>query len=840
MTSDQSNYRHNHKHCQPPEILAPVGDEEALLGAIKGAADAVYLGVEDFNARKGARNFSLDKLEEAIDLAHSRGVRVFLALNIPIKQKELQTALDVVDKAYSWGIDAIILEDLGLMRMLSRAYPELPLHVSTQMTIHNPDGVAFAEEAGASRVIVSRELTAEQVKDIVDKSNIDIEIFVHGALCYSYSGRCLFSSFLSDRSANRGACTQPCRRQYHLTIDGKAVDKDLFGEYPISCAELCTLPELDRIVKTGIKSLKIEGRMKKPEYVTASSEAYKAAVERICSTGRNLDPEEIEAFETDLAKLFYRGFTRGFVSGERDVTHQKYSSSYGLLLGRVKEVSRSKHHAGLRIKLLQDINDKDGIGILTSMRMLGCRVDAIISAGEKVEKGAKGDEVILEISPKTGKAVRVQDEVFLSTDNRLIAALQKKKLRTVPATLRVFARLGENLRIEMEEARGGVSFTDGFTVPEAKSSPTTAEQISATMEKLGETPYHAGSLEVIADGNIFIPVGVLNNARRQAVSLLQQTVLSSYKKELKKPLAERLAPEVAGTIKSPAHEKSSAGARKKLLLSVDVSGPESLFIAANAGADIIYVPMECFSELTNAVNSLQLGELRSRGTEIVFVTPQVSFDHELESVRRGMENIGRAGFVAACSNAGTVRVASRMGLPFVAQRELNVFNAVTAGAYFGHGARRVTLSTELNMEEIRDLSRALDDGKGQKQMEVLAYGRELLLITENDLLKPLIDSKLLNRDSKVALEDNRGDAFPVMRLGNRTLIYHSRVLDMREHLEEFRESGVDVLRLDLSMNNKKEVREIIRAYRSALEGKRSRPLRKDENITQGHYFEGVL
>lgn len=836
MTSDHITY----KHCQPPEILAPVGDAEALLGALKGAADAVYLGVEDFNARKGAKNFSLDSLEESIDLAHSRNVKVFLALNIPIKQKELQAALDVVDKAYSWGIDAIILEDLGLMRILSRAYPELPLHVSTQMTIHNLEGVAFAEEAGASRVIVSRELTAEQVKDIVDKSNIEIEIFVHGALCYSYSGRCLFSSFLSDRSANRGACTQPCRRQYHLTIDGKEADKGLLGEYPISCAELCTLPELDRIVKTGIKSLKIEGRMKKPEYVTASSEAYKAAVESICSTGRNLDPEEIEAFETDLAKLFYRGFTRGFVSGEKDVTHQKYSSSYGLLLGKVKEISRSKHHAGLRIKLLQDLSDKDGIGILTSMRMLGCRVDAIISAGEKVEKASKGDEVILEISPKTGKAVRVQDEVFLSTDNKLIDALQKKKLRTTAATLRVFARPGENLRIEMEEARSWISFTDEFIVPEAKSSPTTAEQISAAMEKLGDTPYHAGSVEVIDSGNIFIPVGVLNNARRQAASLLRQTVLSSYKKELKKPLAERLAPELAGFRKPSAAEKTISGGRKKLLLSVDVSSPESLFIAAHAGADIIYVPMECFSELTNAVNRLQLGELISRGTEIVFVTPQVAFDHELENVRKEMEDIKSAGFIVACSNAGTIRMASRLNLPSVAQRELNVFNAVTAGTYFGYGARRVTLSTELNIEEMRDLSLALGDERGQHQLEVLVYGRELLLITENDLLKPLIDRNLIHRDSNMALEDNRGDAFPVRRLGKRTLIYHSKVLDMREHLEELRESGVDVIRLDLSMSNKKDVRENIRAYRSSLEGKKSRPLPKDENVTLGHYFEGVL
>jgi putative protease len=836
MTASDNIY----KYCQPPEILAPAGDTEALLGAIKGAADAVYLGVEDFNARKGAKNFRLDELEEAIDLAHSRGVKVFLALNIPVKQKELQDALNVVDKAYSYGIDAVIIEDLGLMKMLSSIYPDLPLHASTQMTIHNLEGVTFVEEAGASRVILSRELTVQQVKDIVDKSNIDIELFVHGALCYSYSGRCLFSSFLSDRSANRGACTQPCRRQYHLMIDWAEAGRGLIGEYPISCAELCTLPELDSIVRTGIKSLKIEGRMKKPEYVTASSEAYKTAVERICRTGSNLSPQEIEAYETDLAKLFYRGFTGGFVSGQKDVTHQKYSSSYGLSLGRVKEISRSKHHAGLKIKLLQDINDKDGIGILTSMRMLGCRVDFITSGGERVEKASKGEEVILEISPKTGKAVRPQDEVFLSTDNRLIDSIRKKKLRTIPANIRVFARLGEKLRIEMEENRNSVSFADDFVVPEAISSPTTGEQISMAMEKLGDTPYHTGSVEVVSDENIFIPVGVLTNARRQVASLLQEAVLISYKREQKQPAADVYSIQEPGNQDIKPADSVLTKTRKRLLLSVDVSSTESLFAAANAGADIIYIPIEMFSELTEAQNNLHTGELRAKGTEIVFVTPQVAFDHEFEALKKLMEDVHRAKFTVACSNPGTVRVAAQMGIPFVAQRELNTFNNATAYAYFESGARRVTLSTELNLEEIKDISSAAGEEREQHQLEVLAYGRELLLITENDLLKPLVDRKILEQDSNVSLEDNRGENFPVKRMGKRTLVYHSKMLDMREHLESLRDSGVDVLRLDLSMNSKKEIRETIRAYRSGLEGKSCRPLSGSEHITQGHYFEGVL
>ncbi|MDW7732749.1 MAG: DUF3656 domain-containing protein [Methanolobus sp.] len=822
----------NNKICHPPEILAPAGDMEALLGALKGEADAVYLGVADFNARQGANNFSLEELEGAIDLAHSRNVKVFLALNIPVKQKELQDVLDIIDTAYSYGVDALILEDIGLMKLLNSIYPELPLHASTQMTVHNKDGVDLIEEAGASRVILSRELSAGQVRDIVEKSKIDIELFVHGALCYSYSGRCLFSSFLGNRSANRGACTQPCRRPYRIMVDGEEVSRRLIGEYPISCAELCTLPELDRIVKAGVKSLKIEGRMKRPEYVTASSTIYKKAVERICSTGENLSADEIAEYETELAKLFYRGFTKGFVSGEKDVTHQKYSSSYGLFLGRTKEISRSKHHADLRIKLQQDISSKDGISILTRMRMLGSRVDSILLNGEKVEKASKGEEVVLQISPKTGKAVRPQDEVFLSTDNLLLDSLQKKDVRKLPVDIVVIACKGERLRIEMNESRAGSVFADEYVVQEAKSSPTTTEKISEAVEKLGDTPYYAGTVRIEADENIFIPVGVITSARREAVSLLEKEVLELYKRNRKEPQMEIRNTDIC---------EKAAVSEDKMLLSVEVSSTESVFIAAKAGADIIYLPIGDFDWLMGAENEDQILQLKEKGIEIVLVTPQVTFDHELETMKQLMKDVHNAGFKMACSNLGTVRVASVMDMDFVAQRELNIFNAQTAEVYHKAGASRVTLSSELNLDEIRDISDALVRSPGNCQLELLVHGRELLLITENDLLKPLAERGILKRNSSVDLIDRRGDSFPLRRQGTRTLIYNSKVFSMLEHVEILRESGVDVLRLDLSLNNKNYIRDIIRAYKSTIAGKRPKITgRNDEFYTEGHYFEGVL
>ena len=442
--------------CNPPEILSPVGDNDALLGAIKGGADAVYLGVGEFNARQGAKNFTIEDLEAAIDLAHSHGVRVYLALNIPIKQKELQHALEIVDRAYAAGIDAIILQDLGLLRLLKEIYPDLDLHASTQMTIHNKEGVEFAAGLGAKRVIVSRELTTEEVKDIVEHSKVGIEIFVHGALCYSYSGKCLFSSFLHDRSANRGACAQPCRRRYNFLVNGREIDeRHIGGSYPISCAELSTLTGLEDIIKTGVVSLKIEGRMKKPEYVTASATAYKAAVEGICRAGENPTKEELEAREAELAKLFYRGFTRGFILGEKGVSHPKYSSNYGAFLGKVLDLSRSKGNTKLTVRLEEDIQVKDGISLFTRERMLGSAVTGIITiTGEQVKSAKKGEKVGLEISSKTGRAVQRGDELYLTTDTQLLDTLQKTKLEALPVSLKARARKGERFTVEIRAESG--------------------------------------------------------------------------------------------------------------------------------------------------------------------------------------------------------------------------------------------------------------------------------------------------------------------------------------------------------------------------------------------------
>ncbi|MGP8331592.1 MAG: DUF3656 domain-containing U32 family peptidase [Methanosarcinaceae archaeon] len=855
------------KTSNTPNILAPAGDRKSLLAALKGDADAVYLGIHNFNARWGATNFELNELEDAIDLTHSYGKKVFLALNIPIKQNELQESLEIIDSAYSFGIDAIIIQDPGLLQFARKTYPDLKLHTSTQMTIHNRAGVEFVESIGADRVILSRELDTRELKSIIDSTSIEVEVFVHGALCYSYSGRCLFSSFLSGRSANRGACAQPCRLRYRFMIDGHGIDNKIIGDYPISCAELCTLSGIDEIVNTGATSLKIEGRMKRYEYVIQSTSAYRTAVEKLKNCVI-FSEDEIKAQEKDLAKLFYRGFTKGFILGEKDVTHSKYSSNYGVFLGKVAGISHFRYTTSITLQLHENIHVKDGIGIHTRTRMLGSAVNVIKLDEKRVESAKAGETVTLEISSKTGKTVKSGDEVYLTTDRHLLNRLQEIEMKPSPVRIRVIAKKDEKLKIgiNIEEKRDGdrnrnrningngetwgSEYVDEYIVQQAIRSPTTKEKIRAITEKLGDTPYVADFVDVVVDEDVFIPIGILTNARRKAADMLLQKTIKGYKKERKNPQLSDYGYLCNDSKNENKIDTNSSNIKnnsiKEILLSVEVKDADSMLYAADAGADIVYVPIEQFSKL-----KYQSGEKRREfnakskaGIEFVFIVPQITHDNELTALTPLIKEVNNAGFGVACSNLGTVQIAKTCGIPFVAQKELNTFNALTSCVLFDAGAHRVTLSSELNLDEIGHICSNPYAFNENQQIEIVVHGRELLLVTENDLLKPLIDNNLVetdsNSNSNVLLVDTKERRYPVKRWGTRTLIYNFEVLNMLEDIKQIKEYGVDVLRLDLRLNTKREVKEITKAYRDALMGKSGRIRgRRGDVYTKGQYFRGV-
>ncbi len=291
------------------ELLAPAGDYEALMSAVNAGCDAVYLGGKNFGARAYATNFDHDDLKAALEFCHLRDVKVYVTVNTLVANEEFEKLVNYLDFLYSIGVDAVIVQDMGVLKFLRENYPGLKVHASTQMTVHNLEGVQELAEKGVSRVILSRELTLKEIKDIVQNSNIEVEVFVHGALCVSYSGQCFMSSILGGRSGNRGRCAQPCRLKYSLVDkEGKVLEKDL---HLLSMTDLCTIENIPNLIEAGVTSFKIEGRMKNAEYVASVVKAYREAIDCFYE-GKAFDSGK--AIE-EMSRIFNRGFSSGYLFG---------------------------------------------------------------------------------------------------------------------------------------------------------------------------------------------------------------------------------------------------------------------------------------------------------------------------------------------------------------------------------------------------------------------------------------------------------------------------------------------------------------------------------------------
>ena len=367
------------------ELLAPVGSFESLKAAVQNGADAVYLGGKDFSARASANNFDREELKEAVKYAHVRGVRVFVTTNTLIKQNELEDFIDYVKFLYDINIDALILQDIGAAMTIKKLLPDFELHASTQMVAHSLEDVKYLESVGFDRVVLARELNVDEIKNICDNTNVDIEVFVHGALCVCYSGQCLMSSMIGNRSGNRGRCAQPCRQRYTM-IDiytGEEISSD--GDYLLSTRDLNAIEEINQVIDAGVYSLKIEGRMKKPEYVATVVGNYRQAMDEYLRTKKVNVSHDIMA---DLYTIFNRKFTKGLLLGEvgKDVMNSQVPNNQGLYIGRV--VDYNKKAKRLKIALEENLKKGDGINLG------GGVIGRIIKGKEITDIGYKGETIV--------------------------------------------------------------------------------------------------------------------------------------------------------------------------------------------------------------------------------------------------------------------------------------------------------------------------------------------------------------------------------------------------------------------------------------------------------------
>ena len=499
-----------------PELLAPVGNMECLSAAINAGCDAVYLSGRNFGARSFAGNFSKEELEQAINMCHLYGVKVYITVNTLIYDNEVERFMDYIDYIHKLGCDAVIMQDIGMIDLVRKTYPNLEIHASTQANIHNLEGVKLCEELGIKRVVLARETPIELVKLIKKETNVELEIFVHGALCMSYSGQCLMSALIGSRSGNRGTCAQICRQPYSLEIDNRIVSSN---EYLLSTKDLNTLNNIDKLIECGVDSLKIEGRVKRPEYVYLVTSLYRKAIDNYVKYKQTkITEEDIK----DLKKLFNRQFTKGFLfNEENDNFVNTYRPNHlGIEIGRVISYKKGQ----VTIKLTDELNINDGIRIINN-NDTGIVVTRILRDGKSVKSAKKGDIIIIPFKDSVDK----NNIVLKTTDYKQIKEIEEKiKInKKINIEGECILKLNEPIKLIVNDGKNIVEKCSDYVVEASKTCSTTMDRIKEQLEKLGDTIYLFNNLEVEMDSNIFVPINKLNELRRDVMHTLN--TLRTYK-----------------------------------------------------------------------------------------------------------------------------------------------------------------------------------------------------------------------------------------------------------------------------------------------------------------------
>ena len=786
------------------ELLAPAGDENALVAAVQNGADAVYLGTGAFNARRNAANFDGDALDRAVAYCHARGVKVHVTLNTLVTPGELPALDGAIDGIARSGADAVIVQDFGVARAVKRRAPRLQLHASTQMAVHNRQGVAFLADNGFDRAVLARELTFEEMAQCAGQG-IEIETFVHGALCVACSGQCLMSSLVGGRSGNRGLCAQPCRLPWRL---------DGHEGYLLSTRDLCGLADLARLRDAGVASLKIEGRMKRAEYVAVTVAAYRGALDALFD-GRTVD---LGAERGELLQMFNRGgFTRGYGPGvaEADLMYPERPNHIGVVVGRCRKKGE--------VALAADVENADAL----VLRREGSEDVPVKLAGRA------GDGVKCPVA-------RPGDALF-----RLVSAAQLRGAREscegehkqVPVSMKATLRVGESARLW---ASDGVHRAEavGETVQRATGRGFDPERAAAQLKKTGGTPYAVESLTLDADADAFCPASMLNALRRDALAALE---------------AERTAVRRAtdcGTTRSgdnlsPSQNGDNGVAadcrryRETPFLLAQSSDINQLSEALAAGADIaVYAPSDARPSALEAV------DLSPLGSRVALALPAVLTAGALDGLNAwALKQPFQMTFLSNVGQLGMDWPGERVG-----DYLLNVGNGLAVDQLGEWGVEAFTPSVELTAAQAGALH-------GCKCL--IVWGRIPLMHLRHCPLRAAEGMKGRHADCRHCdgckpsdrldgrrMVDRRGAAFPLKRVAmpGGCVIQVLNSVPLMPLKKRDRLPDAEGWRLLLSKDEPTEA--VVKVYRAALHGDDFRALPQWQaletlNTTAGHYFRGV-
>lgn len=831
-----------------PELLAPAGSPESFRAAVAAGADAVYLSGKRFGARKYAANFSDTEIGEAIQYAHSWGVRVYITVNTLLHDRELKGALEYLGWLYSIGADAILVQDTGLLALARECMPGLPLHASTQMTIHNTPGVRWAAAQGLSRVVLARELSLQEVERIARDTRdtgVGLEVFVHGALCYSYSGQCLLSSVIGGRSGNRGMCAQPCRKPYTLVTgdrdaEGRPVylkEVPLQDRYLLSPKDLCTYYHLPELVRSPVESLKIEGRMKSPEYVAIVTSTYRRALDAIAAGTWKPSDEEYR----NLLLAFNRGFTAGYIFSERyeNLMSRDAPDNRGLFVGTIDRFNPGTRKA--EIRATSSVIPVTGDGILITGS--GMEREVGFSLNTLPERTGAGFTLQLPAPVLKGASVYITASRNLATAARRIVAKPPLELRRpVPLDLKVVISPGGEITCE-----GSLNRPDGITVPvgtiaggrmeTAQNHPLTAEQLRQQLRKTGDSAFTIRALSLRYGGGLFSPASVLNAARRKFLNEAAARLKASY---IPDPICVRTAGE---KLKETLHEndtgkeaaKNNAGKNDpplRIMVYTDSIGGVREASAAGAGI-VCFEPdfpyscgRTCGTSPLDPVQSQILAALeicREYGCDLVWKFPRIAHDRELDQLLPALGPLYGQGLRACMSGNPGIAQAIRDTIPgFVlyGDESLNIFNhAALVAAH--HQYAVITLSPELSRDEIQRLVRISQRGGIRIRSAMVVYGNIETMVTRDCLARLVIPcgSRVQDAISRplLWLKDVEGRLFPVtMDETCRTHIGSPAGISRIDNLPDLAATGITDIIIDARHQSTSRMQTLVRHYKTNL------------------------
>lgn len=824
------------------ELLAPAGSYEVLITAVNAGADAVYIAGQNYGARAFAKNFTIEEMKDAVTYAHLNGAKIHVTVNTLVNDFELADVISYLFTLYKIGVDAVIVQDFGIVELVKNLIPDLEIHASTQMALNNYSSVKWASENGISRVVLPREINVDQIKEMKkrlenDNINMEIEVFGHGALCYSISGNCYISSYNSGRSGNRGACAQPCRREYKLKYRGYNIGNGFL----LSTHDLATYDHLKEISEAGVTSLKLEGRMKSGDYIGTIVNSY-----------RNLLDGNEGDYGKNLHLVFNRKFTDGYLLNENpgDVMGREASGHEGLYIGDITNIDGTK--VTIEVKNKENyipLEIGDGIAFKYNGKIKGIYLEDIIKQDE--------NEIII----NTTRLLKEGTEVFISYSKSIHEDLKKYKQEKITPNIPINLSLTWNeelnvfIKVTFEIDAEPVKFRyKGENIFEkALKHPITEEKIKEQLSKTGGTPFYINNIEINdLPEDIFAPIGKLNEIRRNMLDNAEEILINHYlptKKELK-----TIRKDIVNFIKDY-RKYENKNINKHPQLSVFIDDIEQLNAVSGFDLKRIYFDGNCHYNnqkdyYENIAQLLKDASLMAPQSELVWVLS--SFINEEEAVKcseivKELENEGI--IISVMGDFPAMK--EIFTCPVYGNHNLNVWNSYSVKNLANSGFNGLILSSELSKDEIKEV---VDKKDADIDLELIVNGNLEVIVTKDDFSN-LNDGKdfiISNNNDYAILEDKKRKKFKYkvsFDYNKQSHIINKDCLCLIEEMDEIIDLGLESLILDCRYSNPTYTKKIVSIYNEALKGRDKEELTKykyqimdfsHSYINKGNFIEGRL